>query len=281
MKTVFARNKPTKCPNSTPKIIIYCEGRKTEPSYLEGLKKNCKLIPVPSKGNGISSCIKFVDEVEKKWNNLSVEKKAEYSQKWIMFDYDGHSDFEQAIKTAKSKNFRVAFSSMCIEYWFLLHFENHNGDAIPMKGSSHSKAQIDKINDYIKKYNNNNKKNKTLKSIPLYDSNSKEITEDLLDFMLAIDVNNKKRRIELAFERAMKIHETKKSKGCEYNESVTTIYELLIELGVFKKQLKYNGYEVFSKSEKKITRYYYIKGDKEIEINDDSNIKTEYKCNVK
>lgn len=41
----------------------------------------------------------------------------------MIFDYDGHDDFWDAIKFARKNGFQVAFSSMCIEYWFVLHFE--------------------------------------------------------------------------------------------------------------------------------------------------------------
>jgi len=34
---------------------------------------------------------------------------------------------------------------MCIEYWFVLHFYDMDGQPIPMKGFSHSQAQIDLV----------------------------------------------------------------------------------------------------------------------------------------
>ena len=87
----------------------------------------------------------------------SKEEKEKYSGKWMIFDYDGHDDFWDAIKFARKNGFQVAFSSMCIEYWFVLHFENHDGNPIPIKEGSHSKAQIEMINKYIGQYNKKNK----------------------------------------------------------------------------------------------------------------------------
>ncbi len=69
--------------------------------------------------------------------------------------------------------------------------------------------------------------------------------EDFFDHMMADDPVNKKSRIVLAFERAKAIHEAKKANGAESRESVTTIYELLFELGVIEK--KKNGYILFRK----------------------------------
>ena len=46
------RNQGTKIVN---KVILFCEGRNTEPSYFELLKKNnCKVVPVVVPGHGIA-----------------------------------------------------------------------------------------------------------------------------------------------------------------------------------------------------------------------------------
>ena len=109
------RNQGTRIVN---KVILYCEGRNTEPSYFELLKKNnCKVVP----GHGIGSCVEFVEEANKKYNCLSRTQRKKYSQKWLVYDYDGHEDFAASIKIARQYGFRVAFSNMCIEYWFVLH----------------------------------------------------------------------------------------------------------------------------------------------------------------
>lgn len=209
-------------------IIIYVEGKNTEPDYLNLLKSNCLVKPIVKKGGGIGNCMDFVEDVDKAYQSLKRSLKEKYKQKWMMFDYDGHADFKKAIKEARERGFKVAFSSMCIEYWFMLHFYKHDGSAIPMKGVSHSQAQIDQINNFITKYNK-----KTKKPLAPYNVDSKNVKDDFMDLMLSVDPNTKHRRIENAFERAKKIHESKKKKGCEFDESVTTIYELLFELGVF------------------------------------------------
>lgn len=222
-------------------FILYVEGRNTEKSYFDLLKKaNCKVIPVTKRGQGISKCVDFVNDSDKAWKSLPKEEKAKYDKRWLVFDADGRVDFDAGIKLARSKKFEVAFSNMCIEYWFLLHFYNHDGSAIPMIKNSHSAAQIKKINDFIKKYNK-----KAESPIAEYDSGSKKVEEDFFDLMMAIDPASKKSRIVLAFERAKDIHEVKKLNGAEFSESVTTMYELLLELGVIEKQKK--GYTLYRK----------------------------------
>ncbi len=215
---------------STRQFILYVEGRNTEKSYFDLLKKvNCKVIPVTKRGQGISKCVDFVNDSEKKWQSLPKEEKEKYDKIWLVFDADGREDFYEGIKLARRKKFGVAFSNMCLEYWFMLHFYNHDGSKIPLIGNSHSAAQILKINQYIELYNKNAKS-----PIALYDTNNKMIKEDFFDLMMADDPVVKKSRIVLAFERAKAIHETKKGNGDESRESVTTIYELLLELGVIE-----------------------------------------------
>lgn len=211
--------------------VIFVEGRNTEDSYIKLLKKTCcKVIPVVQRGHGIASCVDFVNEAEKKFLSFPRNKRDGYEEIWVVFDYDGHEDFREAVLLARKKGFKVAFSSMCIEYWFLLHFENHDGASIPMYGQSHSMAQIKLLNNHIRKYNKGAKS-----PVKEYDSGSKCVQEDFFDLMFAVNPETRNRRIEDAFNRAFAIHQRKLSIGAETQESVTTIYQLLISLGLFVK----------------------------------------------
>ena len=228
LKAVTSRkNQGTRIVN---KVILYCEGRNTEPSYFELFKKNnCKVVPVVVPGHGIGSCVEFVEEAFKKYNCLSKVQRNKYSQKWLVYDCDGHEDFAVSIKIARKYGFRVAFSNMCIEYWFALHFYDMDGQPIPMKGFSHSQAQIDLVNKAIELYNK-----KASVKVKLYDSESKAIEEDFFELMMAFHPETHNQRLVDAYNRAKAIHETKKVQGAEFTESVTTMYELIKELGVIK-----------------------------------------------
>ena len=224
---ILRKNQNTKKPQ---KILLYVEGRNTEPSYFDLLKRsNCTQIPVPVRGRGIGACVDFVNEAMGKYNSLPAKGKAKYKQKWLVFDNDGHDDFAEGVKLARQNGFRVAFSNMCIEYWFMLHFYNHDGTAIPLKGNSHSKAQIEEINKFIERYNKKNNAN-----IKSYDEESKQVEEDFFDLMLAIDPTTHHHRIVDACQRAKTIHQVKRRDGAEFQESVTTMYELMEELGTVK-----------------------------------------------
>lgn len=214
------------------KVILYCEGRNTEPSYIELLKKsNCKVVPVVERGHGIGSCVEFVEEANKKYSRLPRSQRDKYNQKWLVYDCDGHEDFSSSIKMARKYGFRVAFSNMCIEFWFALHFFDLVGQPIGMKGSSHSQALIDIVNRAIEQYNR-----KALVKVNPYDRGRKVVEEDFFDLMMAINPETHNKRLMDAFNRAKAIHETKKQQGAEFTESVTTMYELLQELGIIEKK---------------------------------------------
>lgn len=74
---------------------------------------------------------------------------------------------------------------------------------------------------------------------------ARRLKKDFFDLMMAIDPVSNKSRVVSAFERAKIIHENKIAIGTEFHESVTTIYELLLELGVIEK--KKDGYVLFRK----------------------------------
>ncbi len=130
---------------------------------------------------------------------------------------------------------------MCIEYWFLLHFQDQDGSPIPMIGDSHSKAQIQAINKHLGTYNK-----KAVVSVALYDADSKTVGEDFFELMLADDPVTHQSRIVTAFERAKSIHEHKLAIGAEFNESVTTMYQLLLALGG-SRIIKIGGFSLYRK----------------------------------
>lgn len=90
----------------------------------------------------------------------------------------------------------------------------------------------------IKKFNRT-----AIRPVKLYDSSSKNVEEDFFDLLMAIDPLSRKRRIVNALDRACSIHLHKRSINKEFSESVTTLYELLIALGVFRKTA--GGWELF------------------------------------
>ena len=114
-----------------PRFLIVCEGKKTEPNYLQGFRVPKDLAEIDVRGLGITP----PQLIEKA---LSLRRKAsdrieleEYDQVWCVFDKDDWEDdkFNDLIEEAKNEGLDVAYSNQAFELWFLLHFHYYD---IPM-----------------------------------------------------------------------------------------------------------------------------------------------------
>ena len=99
------------------RILIVCEGEKTEPNYF-------RHFPLPSdsivevQGVGANT-VGLVEEA------LRLRKGARYDQVWCVFDRDSFppENFNAALQLAEYNNIRVAYSNEAFELWYVLHFD--------------------------------------------------------------------------------------------------------------------------------------------------------------
>ena len=134
------------------RILIVCEGEKTEPNYFKSLKKELPrgLVEVDILGAGANtlSIIKIAKEKIKE----SKKTNMPYDNVWVVFDRDSFppSDFDNAISSAKANNFNCAWSNEAFELWYLLHFE--------FRHTAMSRVDYsDKLSKYLdEKYKKNN-----------------------------------------------------------------------------------------------------------------------------
>lgn len=207
------RLKPSK--NEKERFLIVCEGKLTEPSYFNQFKLSSATIRCLGDGKNtlsvVEQAIKLVEETKE------LNKEA-YDQIWCVFDKDGFpSDkFDNAIHKAKSNNFHIAYSNQAFEYWFILHFEDHQGGA--MKRDDY----YDKLNSYLKDYGLH------------YDKDSKKVSEAFFELMMSKLEGGKIRRVDRACKRAernLKVHiDVTPAKA----ESSTTVFKLVQEIERFK-----------------------------------------------
>jgi len=106
-------------------FVIYCEGENTEPNYFKSFPVATAEVVVYGLGRSKSSLLNFVIERE---SELKPDPEREV---WIVFDMDidpqkdpslQRSDFNQAIRLAHEKGFKVAYSNDSFELWFVLHY---------------------------------------------------------------------------------------------------------------------------------------------------------------
>ena len=118
-----------------PRTIIFCEGTKTEPYYLQAIvdliKEKCrqyskqehiKLDHIIIKGTGRSNTSLFSHAVEKTSSDVAIV--------WLVYDKDDFppDQFDNTPEMVKAHNkksetkYHTAWSNECFELWLLLHY---------------------------------------------------------------------------------------------------------------------------------------------------------------
>lgn len=190
------------------KMLIVCEGKNTEADYFDKFHiPGITIVPV---GTGLSTS-KLVREVESiKALQLKRKKLKKFDEIWVVFDKDDNKDFEDAIRLALSLKYKVAYTNQAFEYWFVLHFVDHQGSAMPRTDYA------DVINKHLKSRGAE------------YDPKSKHVSDDMFDILLAF--------LQNAYDRATRILAYKKKERQEYEESVTTVHTLIHSIKIMRKE---------------------------------------------
>ncbi|MDE7071254.1 MAG: RloB family protein [Clostridia bacterium] len=195
--------RPLGIEKSPKKILIISEGVNTEPTYFRHFKlPNIIIEPI---GIGLSTT-RLVEEADSLLRNKYQGKK--FDEIWLVFDKDDNDDFENAIKLALSKKYRVAYSNQAVEYWFILHFYDHHGEQLSRD------SYEGMINRYIE---------------PLgakYDD-SKIVSNEFFEILMSRNPETKKYRYQEAFDRAERILSGDPGKT---KESVTMVHKLFCSI---------------------------------------------------
>jgi hypothetical protein len=147
----FARRGPTREPYDV--VLIVCEGTKTEPHYLYGLRtayalSNANIVIVHSGATDPKSIVEFA---------LNEMTTGGYDRAYCVFDRDGHQTYDPALNLiAQSSDGRagrlVAVTSWpCFEIWVLLHFTYSTA---PFAGSG-SRSACDNVLAEVQKHMTN------------------------------------------------------------------------------------------------------------------------------
>lgn len=123
------------------RILIVCEGVRTEPDYFRAFNKIQRgsiVYEVTTGGGGINT-MNVVDEA------IKQRAIAEYDSVWAVFDKDDFTPdkFNGAIVKARDKGINCAWSNQAFELWYLLHFHNR---VTAMHRDDYKKAISDAVN---------------------------------------------------------------------------------------------------------------------------------------
>jgi len=105
------------------RILIVCEGKKTEPNYFKCFPGNPEIFDqIDIHGTGYNT-ISLVNEAIRVKNEAS-RKNEPYIEVWCVFDKDDFSveQFNNAIILARENKIECAYSIEAFELWYLLHY---------------------------------------------------------------------------------------------------------------------------------------------------------------
>ncbi len=131
--------------------LILCEGIKTEPNYFNAIKNDLqfarnlaatRIVIHETRINTAKELVKLALEMKKE----AEKDRNPYEEVWVVVDRDGYSKHPESFDRAKATGIKIAFSSTCFEYWYLLHFEYSTG------GFSDCDAVIKKLKSHLPEY---------------------------------------------------------------------------------------------------------------------------------
>lgn len=154
--------------DNTRTILIVCEGAKTEIDYFEKLKNvliddlvGIKVIPVTSTSG--PQALKIIESADAENKLLSDKLGKNADITYCVFDEDDaknisprtYENIKEAIKQADAKTYHIILTNPCIEYWFLLHYVEHNTAIEKQDDQSKGKVAENLLKQYIPDYEKN------------------------------------------------------------------------------------------------------------------------------
>ena len=113
---------------------MVCEGKVTEPSYIEGFERRTRKAAVEVRIHGEQGDPrKLVERAKTEREQARVRARQQgddflaYDEVWCVFDRDQHERFADACQMARDNQLALAVSNPCFELWLLLHFRDSPG----------------------------------------------------------------------------------------------------------------------------------------------------------
>ncbi|RME56910.1 RloB domain-containing protein [Candidatus Parcubacteria bacterium] len=103
------------------RVLIVCEGEKTEPNYFRRFRGNALEVKVIGTGTDTLNVVRQA----RKFRESAEREGTPYDAVWVVFDKDDYSAeaFNRAIQTAQAEGLKVAYSNQAFELWYVLHFD--------------------------------------------------------------------------------------------------------------------------------------------------------------
>lgn len=185
------------------KVLVVCEGSKTEPAYFTEIKDYYEIDTANIKISGDcgSAPISVVNHAIELFKKESKECGEPFDRVFCVFDRDQHESYIQAIniidQQRPAKVFSAITSTPSFELWFLLHFRYSASPIMANGGKSAGDRVIEEL----------------LRYWPDYRKGAVGAFAHLME------------KLDLATRLALQLHNESKSTGCD--NPLTSVHELV------------------------------------------------------
>lgn len=114
------------------KLYIFCEGKNTEPEFIEAFKKThgnnlVEIFTEPAAGAPLTLVTKAREKMKdlRKHARKSNDPIDKLYEVWAVFDRDEHAKIPEAFDMAQANNIFIGYSNPCFELWPYLHLKEH------------------------------------------------------------------------------------------------------------------------------------------------------------
>lgn len=151
----LARRKAKRSPYS--KVLIVCEGEKTEPLYFEDLKSYYQLnsANIEITGDCGSAPISIFDHANQRYRE-EARAGDPFDKVYCVFDKDQHETYDEAlekIRDADPQGIFIAINSVpCFEYWLILHFHYTTKPFEQLPGNSAANQMLGELLRFMPDY---------------------------------------------------------------------------------------------------------------------------------
>lgn len=116
------------------RLLVVCEGERTEPEYLRGLQAHVRnplvhieLPPERGEPRRLVELAKQLRDEARRAARRERDDHLAFDEVWCAFDRDAHERFHEAVKMAQDNGLLLAVSNPCVELWLLLHLQDQPG----------------------------------------------------------------------------------------------------------------------------------------------------------
>lgn len=115
-------------------FLIFCEGERTEPEYLNALKllpsvRDAAAVDLRVQTRNSGSVPLSLVSMAVSARSRAIAEESEIDEFWCVFDVEwprNHPGLREALEQAERNSIQLAVSNPCFELWLILHFRNYN-----------------------------------------------------------------------------------------------------------------------------------------------------------